>query len=136
VVTDADLDAAAVAMMIEKALGAVGLVQPEVTLAQVVSLARQASGKLKRFVPSPTVIATKHGEPGAAAHSYPSRELSAQTAELFRVGSRVADRARSQISMPPPQRLHNVCIAPRCNEEIANRQETIVTATRTPAEST
>jgi phenylacetate-CoA ligase len=53
VVTDAPLDAAGLAMMIERALAAAGLEQPEVTITQVAVLDRQTSGKLKRFIPLP-----------------------------------------------------------------------------------
>jgi phenylacetate-coenzyme A ligase PaaK-like adenylate-forming protein len=53
VVTDAPLDATGVAMMIEEALAAAGLEQPEVKITQVAVLDRQTSGKLKRFIPLP-----------------------------------------------------------------------------------
>ena len=52
-VTDAPLDAAGVAMMIEQALAAAGLEQPDVTISQVAVLDRQTSGNLKRFIPLP-----------------------------------------------------------------------------------
>src|SRR5262249_2790241 len=51
VVADAEIDAAVVRAKIEGALGALGLDQPEVTRTRVATLDRQASGKLKRFVP-------------------------------------------------------------------------------------
>ena len=53
VVTDAPLDTAGAAMKIGEALAAVGLEQPDVTITQAAVLARQASGKLKRFIPLP-----------------------------------------------------------------------------------
>jgi phenylacetate-CoA ligase len=54
VVTAAPLDTARVATMIQHALAAAGLEQPEVSLIQAASLDRQATGKLKRFIPLPS----------------------------------------------------------------------------------
>ena len=51
VVADAHLDVARLAMMIERALAAVGLEHPEVNITRVAVLDRQNSGKLKRFIP-------------------------------------------------------------------------------------
>jgi phenylacetate-CoA ligase len=51
VVADAPVDTAGVATMIEEALAAAGLKQPKVTITEVAALDRQASGKLKRFIP-------------------------------------------------------------------------------------
>jgi phenylacetate-CoA ligase len=51
VVADAETDAALIELKVAEALAACGLDQPEVTLTRVATLDRQASGKLKRFVP-------------------------------------------------------------------------------------
>ena len=53
VVADAEIDTAVVGLRIAEALAAVGLDQPDVVLTRVATLDRQASGKLKRFVPRP-----------------------------------------------------------------------------------
>ena len=52
-VIDGHVDAVLVVMMIRHALAGLGLDQPEVTLTWVDVIERQASGKLKRFVPLP-----------------------------------------------------------------------------------
>jgi phenylacetate-CoA ligase len=59
VLADAPLHAAGVAMMIEQALAAAGLEQPDVTITQVAVLDRQTSGKLKRFIPLPATTASR-----------------------------------------------------------------------------
>jgi phenylacetate-CoA ligase len=51
VVADAEIDTAAVGLKIAEALASLGLDQPDVILTCVATLDRQASGKLKRFVP-------------------------------------------------------------------------------------
>ena len=51
VVADAEIDAALVCAKMEDALAALGLDRPEVTFGRVDTLDRQASGKLKRFIP-------------------------------------------------------------------------------------
>jgi phenylacetate-coenzyme A ligase PaaK-like adenylate-forming protein len=51
VVADAEIDAALVRPRIAEALTSLGLPQPDVILTRVATLDRQASGKLKRFVP-------------------------------------------------------------------------------------
>jgi phenylacetate-CoA ligase len=53
VVTDAEIDTVGVGLRIAEALAAVGLDQPDVIVTRVATLDRQASGKLKRFVPRP-----------------------------------------------------------------------------------
>ena len=52
VVTSGEVDTDALASHIEDALAALGLPNPEVMLAAVDRVPRQASGKLKRFIPS------------------------------------------------------------------------------------
>ena len=51
VVADAEIDAAVVRVKIADALAGLGLDRPEVTCRRVATLDRQASGKLKRFIP-------------------------------------------------------------------------------------
>jgi len=51
VVADAEIDTAVVGLKIAEALTSLGLDQPDVILTRVATLDRQASGKLKRFVP-------------------------------------------------------------------------------------
>jgi phenylacetate-CoA ligase len=51
VVADAPVDTAGLGTMIEEVLAAAGLEQPEITITEIAALDRQASGKLKRFIP-------------------------------------------------------------------------------------
>jgi len=51
VVTTAPVDVGALQASITSALAALGLAEPEVAIETVAALPRQASGKLKRFVP-------------------------------------------------------------------------------------
>ena len=51
VVADAEIDTAIVGLKIAEALATLGIDQPDVILTRVTTLDRQASGKLKRFVP-------------------------------------------------------------------------------------
>jgi len=51
VVADAEIDTALVGLRIAEALASLGLTKPDVILTRVATLDRQASGKLKRFVP-------------------------------------------------------------------------------------
>jgi phenylacetate-CoA ligase len=51
VIADAEIDTASVGLKIAEALASLGIDQPDVVLTRVATLDRQASGKLKRFVP-------------------------------------------------------------------------------------